>query len=92
MVRIAPTLLRILFQFSLINLCAQDWVFCNPKGLTDEFATYWNGLTPEEVMVGCILSSLIISQESMIFYKWENMVKGNQNLSKSLEEGSNDTQ
>ena len=59
MVRIAPTLLRILFQFSLRNLCAQDWVLHNPKGLTDEFATYWNGLAPEEVMVGCILSSLI---------------------------------
>ena len=47
-------LLHRLFWCSWRNLCALEWAVLNPKGTSDEFGTYYNGLSAEAKQVSIL--------------------------------------
>ena len=42
------------------NLCRQDWIKTHEGGTEEDFKSYWNGLSEEEIKV-CLISLFCVS-------------------------------
>ena len=55
------------------NLCAHEWIVSNSKGTTDEFSTYYDGLSAEDKQVSSFFGCHDTFDIDKLLQKWEKL-------------------